>query len=184
MAHQDHSISHAMPPPTMPIDPTLSMYPSYYSYQPPPQHLPPHLSLPPSYSSPSSQGSDTIGTPPTSTEHMSFTANVNGKRPASLMAESNTEGWKKSRKEEDSESQSPLAEKDEGKTKPTRGSRFSQSSSCVIEMLIPYSSACTVCRRLKMKCVGAEQGPPCKRCLSGNHECIFEESNRGKRSSK
>ena len=44
--------------------------------------------------------------------------------------------------------------------------------------------ACTVCRRLKMKCVGAEQGPPCKRCLSGNHECIFEESNRGKRSSK
>ena len=35
-----------------------------------------------------------------------------------------------------------------------------------------------------MKCVGAEQGPPCKRCLAGNHECIFEESNRGKRSSK
>lgn len=45
-------------------------------------------------------------------------------------------------------------------------------------------SACTVCRRLKMKCVGAEQGPPCKRCLTGNHECVFEESNRGKRSSK
>lgn len=35
-----------------------------------------------------------------------------------------------------------------------------------------------------MKCVGAEQGPPCKRCLAGGHECIFEESNRGKRSSK
>jgi hypothetical protein len=33
-----------------------------------------------------------------------------------------------------------------------------------------------------MKCVGAENGPPCKRCLSGNHQCIFEESNRGKRS--
>ena len=47
-----------------------------------------------------------------------------------------------------------------------------------------FLRACTVCRRLKMKCVGAEQGPPCKRCLSGNHECIFEESNRGKRSSK
>lgn len=44
--------------------------------------------------------------------------------------------------------------------------------------------ACTVCRRLKMKCVGAEQGPPCKRCQTGNHECIFEESNRGKRSTK
>jgi hypothetical protein len=35
-----------------------------------------------------------------------------------------------------------------------------------------------------MKCVGAEQGPPCKRCIAGGHECIFEESNRGKRSSK
>jgi hypothetical protein len=35
-----------------------------------------------------------------------------------------------------------------------------------------------------MKCVGAEQGPPCKRCVAGNHECIFEESNRGKRTSK
>ena len=55
----------------------------------------------------------------------------------------------------------------ESKPKPTRGSR-----------------ACTVCRRLKMKCVGAEQGPPCKRCLASNHECVFEESNRGKRSSK
>lgn len=35
-----------------------------------------------------------------------------------------------------------------------------------------------------MKCVGAELGGPCKRCATGNHECIFEESNRGKRSSK
>lgn len=43
------------------------------------------------------------------------------------------------------------------------------------------SRACTVCRRLKMKCVGAENGPPCKRCLSGNHQCVFEQSNRGKR---
>ena len=32
-----------------------------------------------------------------------------------------------------------------------------------------------------MKCVGAENGTPCKRCLSGNHQCLFEESNRGKR---
>ena len=35
-----------------------------------------------------------------------------------------------------------------------------------------------------MKCVGAENGPPCKRCIAGRHQCIFEESNRGKRSSK
>ncbi|KAF8553698.1 kinase-like protein [Imleria badia] len=43
--------------------------------------------------------------------------------------------------------------------------------------------ACTFCRRLKMTCYGAEQGP-CKRCLAGNHECIFEGSNRGKPSAK
>lgn len=35
-----------------------------------------------------------------------------------------------------------------------------------------------------MKCVGAEHGPPCKRCQTGNHDCVFEESNRGKRSTK
>lgn len=51
-------------------------------------------------------------------------------------------------------------------------------------LLLTSPRACTVCRRLKMKCVGAEQGPPCKRCLASNHECVFEESNRGKRSSK
>ncbi|KAL7413695.1 fungal-specific transcription factor domain-containing protein [Mrakia frigida] len=55
-----------------------------------------------------------------------------------------------------------------GKVKPkaTRGSR-----------------ACTVCRKLKMRCF-SEEGPPCKRCKAGNHECVFEESNRGKKSSK
>jgi hypothetical protein len=35
-----------------------------------------------------------------------------------------------------------------------------------------------------MKCVGADNGLPCKRCITGKHQCIFEESNRGKRSSK
>ncbi|GAA5974497.1 hypothetical protein JCM11641_002056 [Rhodosporidiobolus odoratus] len=44
--------------------------------------------------------------------------------------------------------------------------------------------ACTVCRKLKMRCVGAEQGPPCKRCKNGGHECVFEESQRGKRSGR
>lgn len=89
-------------------------------------------------------------------------SNANGKRPAP----SGNDSRKKARKDDDSDVRSPTAEKEE-KAKPTRGSR-----------------ACTVCRRLKMKCVGAEQGPPCKRCQAGNHECIFEESNRGKRSSK
>ncbi|CAK5277496.1 unnamed protein product [Mycena citricolor] len=159
------------PSPPIPIDPTLSLYPSYYlppyGSQPPPQpphhpHIPPHhLSLPQNYSSPSSQGSDTIGTPPM----YSSSANGNGKRPASSMSQSNI---KKARNyDDDDEPLSPSAEKDEGKPKPTRGSR-----------------ACTVCRRLKMKCVGAEKGPPCQRCAAGNHECVFEESNRGKRSSK
>lgn len=37
-----------------------------------------------------------------------------------------------------------------------------------------------------MKCVTLPElkDGPCKRCQAGNHDCIFEESNRGKRSSK
>ncbi|KAJ7461651.1 fungal-specific transcription factor domain-containing protein [Mycena latifolia] len=166
LSHQEHSMSHHSmqppPSPSIPIDPALSLYPPYYHSYPPQhqQHVPPHLSLPHNYSSPSSQGSDTIGTPPM----YPSSANVNGKRPGSAVSNGTS---KKARKDDDDEPQSPMADKDEGKAKSTRGSR-----------------ACTVCRRLKMKCVGAEQGPPCKRCIAGNHECIFEESNRGKRSSK
>ncbi|KAF7440277.1 hypothetical protein PC9H_000621 [Pleurotus ostreatus] len=167
MSPQESSMSHSMQPPpspSIPIDPALALYPPYYSYQQQAQHIPHHLSLPPNYSSPSSNGSDTIGTPPI--EHMSFSSNGNGKRPASAAASNDSR--KKVRKDDDLDvARSPTIEKEEPKAKPTRGSR-----------------ACTVCRRLKMKCVGAEQGPPCKRCQSGNHECIFEESNRGKRSSK
>ncbi|CAA7270959.1 unnamed protein product [Cyclocybe aegerita] len=172
--HHDQSISSQSmqppPSPSIPIDPALALYPPYYNnYQQHPTHIPQHLSLPPNYSSPSSQGSDTIGTPPT--EHMyPSSSNMNGKRPASSLSNSTmNDSRKKPRKDDESDVTSPAAEKDEPtvKAKPTRGSR-----------------ACTVCRRLKMKCVGAEQGPPCKRCQTGNHECIFEESNRGKRSSK
>lgn len=54
---------------------------------------------------------------------MSYPSNINGKRPAALLADGNNDSWKKSRKEDDSESQSPLTEKEEGKAKPTRGSR-------------------------------------------------------------
>lgn len=46
------------------------------------------------------------------------------------------------------------------------------------------AKACTHCRRLKMRCVGAENGPPCERCKHTNNACIFEESHRGKRSGK
>jgi hypothetical protein len=89
--------------------------------------------------------------------------NGTGKRPAGTLS---SDSRKRSRKDDMEDSASTPVDKDEPKPKSTRGSR-----------------ACTVCRRLKMKCVGAEQGPPCKRCQAGNHECIFEESNRGKRSS-
>ncbi|TBU50302.1 fungal-specific transcription factor domain-containing protein [Dichomitus squalens] len=125
---------------------------------------PPHFTLPASLSSPSSHGSETVGTPPN--DVISLTSNGNGKRPAS--SNSVDSHNKRARQDNDEEAQSPSTEKgDEAKAKPTRGAR-----------------ACTVCRRLKMKCVGAENGPPCKRCQTGNHECIFEESNRGKRSTK
>ncbi|TIB81615.1 hypothetical protein E3Q22_00829 [Wallemia mellicola] len=46
------------------------------------------------------------------------------------------------------------------------------------------SRACLVCRRVKMRCIGASEGVKCKRCSNGGHECIFEESNRGRRSTK
>ncbi|KAJ7193876.1 fungal-specific transcription factor domain-containing protein [Mycena pura] len=167
LSPQDQLMSHSMQAPpspsstSIPIDPALSLHSPYYGSYPPQsqQYVPPHLSLAQSYSSPSSQGSDTVGTPP-----MYPSSNANGKRPASAVSNGVS---KRARNDEDDDARSPTAEKDEAKPKPTRGSR-----------------ACTVCRRLKMKCVGAEKGPPCKRCSAGNHDCIFEESNRGKRSSK
>ncbi|KAI0077103.1 hypothetical protein K474DRAFT_1621646 [Panus rudis PR-1116 ss-1] len=168
MAHQMHGSSSSS---SIPIDPALALYPpSYYSYsqQSQPQFAPQQLAIPPSLSSPSSQASDTVGTPPV--DSTAFAGpNVNGKRPSSSLASENTnDSRKKARQDDLGEGTSERGEKtEEVKAKPTRGSR-----------------ACTVCRRLKMKCVGAEQGPPCKRCQTGNHECIFEESNRGKRSTK
>ena len=172
MPQQGSSLPPSMQPnssSSIPIDPALAMYPSYYSqssYQAgPPPHLPQHLSMPPNYSSPSSQASESVvGTPPTESMYPSPS---NGKRPASAISNPGGEVKKKARKDDGADAHSPSLEKEEAKPKSTRGSR-----------------ACTVCRRLKMKCVGAEQGPPCKRCAAGNHECIFEESNRGKRTTK
>ncbi|PCH37919.1 hypothetical protein WOLCODRAFT_22945 [Wolfiporia cocos MD-104 SS10] len=155
----------------VPGDTSLQIYSSsYYPYQQHQHQLSaPHLNVP-NLSSPSSQASEPVATPPTDTPGTSG-ANANGKRTASPRGQS-ADARKKPRKEKDEdgdEAHSPAAEKGDEptKVKPTRGSR-----------------ACTVCRRLKMKCVGAENGPPCKRCQAGNHECIFEESNRGKRSTK
>lgn len=64
-------------------------------------------------------------------------------------------------------SQSADKENTTHKPKSTRGSR-----------------ACTNCHRLKMKCEGAENGGPCLRCARSGHECIFLESNRGRKSEK
>ncbi|KAK0519435.1 hypothetical protein OC842_007458, partial [Tilletia horrida] len=48
------------------------------------------------------------------------------------------------------------------------------------------SKACTNCRRLKMRCVPSDQegGHPCKRCLNSGGNCVFEASQRGKRTTK
>ncbi|KAH7889097.1 hypothetical protein F5I97DRAFT_1828349 [Phlebopus sp. FC_14] len=163
MDHQDYGISQPnMPPRRSPqIDPDLSLYPSYDPYQQPQQHTGHHLSLSKNLSSPSSQGSDTIGTPPT--ENMPYpSSNTNDKRPSSpLVGGLNDNSRKKAHTDDGTDGQSPSAEKEEPKPKSTRGSR-----------------------RLKMKCVVAEQGPPCKRCIAGNRECIFEESSRRRRSKR
>ncbi|KAJ8589697.1 hypothetical protein M405DRAFT_817576 [Rhizopogon salebrosus TDB-379] len=153
-----------MPPARSPqIDPALSLFPPYYYQQPQQQHMNQHFAVPQSLSSPSSQGSDTMGTPPT--DNIPYPGEAS-KRPSSSLVGAMGEGSRKKVRIDDSiDGQSPAADREEPKPKSTRGSR-----------------ACTVCRRLKMKCVGAEHGPPCKRCTTGNHECIFEESNRGKRS--
>ncbi|KAH9952175.1 hypothetical protein B0H21DRAFT_17239 [Amylocystis lapponica] len=156
--HAQHS-----PSPSVQIDPALSLYPQqYYPYQQSPQSMgPPPINVSGSYSSPSSH-SETIPTPPADQPTASTSSNANGKRPAT---NGSNPARKKSRKEDDGDEHETGHEKgDEPKAKSTRGSR-----------------ACLVCRRLKMKCVGAENGPPCKRCQAGNHECVFEESNRGKR---
>lgn len=127
MSHRDsmsHSQSMQPPPsPSIPIDPALSLYPPYYNYHQPQHHIPQHLSLPPpNYSSPSSQGSDTLGTPPT--EYMyPPSSNMNGKRPASSISNSTLDSRKKSKKDDESDTQSPSADKEETKAKPTRGSR-------------------------------------------------------------
>lgn len=82
------------------------------------------------------------------------------------------------------------------KPKLTRGSRlvfllhFNQINSFhSLRLTLPHRlsrRACTVCRRLKMKCIDAdlEEKRKCKRCRNGNLDCVFEESQRGKKSSR
>ncbi|KAF9532873.1 fungal-specific transcription factor domain-containing protein [Crepidotus variabilis] len=155
------------------IDPALALYPPYFpnqisrqqQHQLPQQQRLQHLTgFPEGYQS---SAADAIGALNMDQLHgQSPSSNSNGKRPSST-----TPGDSRKKARTDDEEHTPGTDKGEGadapKAKSTRGSR-----------------ACTVCRRLKMKCVGGENGPPCKRCQNGNHECVFEESNRGKRSTK
>lgn len=67
---------------------------------------------------------------------------------------------------------------------PTAASALAKSDTPLKPKSTRGSRACTVCRRLKMRCVDAENGPPCKRCRLGNHQCVFEESQRGKKGTK
>ncbi|KZS89974.1 hypothetical protein SISNIDRAFT_416396 [Sistotremastrum niveocremeum HHB9708] len=174
--HPQHP-QHAPHPPPQPqqhnpqqltIDPALAPWESYYPYQPQLPQSQQQPLAPPQHSDSPSEGSES---PSSQVEPSPKTSNPNGKRPATSQPSASS-SRKKPRKSAVDDDQGPTdslspGEKEEVKAKPTRGSR-----------------ACTVCRRLKMKCEGAENGPPCKRCLSGNHDCVFEESNRGKRTSK
>jgi len=102
------------PSPGVPIDPALAVYPPYYSNYHTSQQ---QISLPPNYSSPSSQGSEmehNYQSPP----------DFNGKRPSSSLSNSTmNDSRKKFRKDDESDTRSPNAEKEEVKPKSTRGSR-------------------------------------------------------------
>ena len=167
--------SRAMQPPQQ-IDPSLANQQGqgFYAYPPAGQFIQ-------GLSSPS--GSESVGTPSDTSFNLKRSSSVVGNN------EGGGSGTKRPRRDESGDQ---AAEK-EPKAKSTRGSRcvplFDPDSTLAPHSVLTIrfhasSRACTNCRRLKMKCVGAEQGPPCKRCQSSNHECIFEESNRGKRSNK
>lgn len=80
-------------------------------------------------------------------------------------AEEMVNGNKSGRKGK-TKNESAFKDDSDSKSKSTRGSK-----------------ACTVCRRLKMRCEPSPDGDQskCKRCRAGGHECIFEESQRGRR---
>ncbi|EIW71458.1 hypothetical protein TREMEDRAFT_67782 [Tremella mesenterica DSM 1558] len=74
-----------------------------------------------------------------------------------------------------------------GKGTPAGRKRSQKNSDSKKVKLTRGSRACIACRKIKMRCVPDESpGPngPCRRCKVGGHECVFEESNRGKRSTK
>ncbi|CAE6494613.1 unnamed protein product [Rhizoctonia solani] len=170
------------PPPPLPLDPTLvnqQLHPSAQGYGYPPGFNQPHQrasqvqfsmnqQFPPSQEP--DDGSDEDEEDGESDEEPAVNDDKGNKK------RTRTTGGGPAKKHKQSEGQDDEAE-DSGtplsavapKPKSTRGSR-----------------ACTNCRRLKMKCVGADKDleGKCDRCRTNNHECHFEESNRGKKPSK
>jgi hypothetical protein len=68
----------------------------------------------------------------------SSSSNLNGKRPSSSISNSTmNDSRKKARKDEGSDAHSPMADKDEVKAKPTRGSR------CVFFFLLQLGNLLT-----------------------------------------
>jgi hypothetical protein len=41
-----------------------------------------------------------------------------------------------------------------------------------------FPGACNHCRRMKMRCVGADD-PPCKRCRVTGEDCVMEKPRKG-----
>ncbi|KAF8607837.1 hypothetical protein BDV93DRAFT_467449, partial [Ceratobasidium sp. AG-I] len=188
---------HLMPPPPLPLDPALvgshhqlqnnshSPASAQYAYSPmfnqPPQQpvqpRPSQMQYPMNQSSQFAQSqdgddSDDDEEPSEDEQPVTGKGGKGGKkRPAAKTAGGSASKKAKQvvENDEDDDDESPApANGAQPKPKSTRGSK-----------------ACTNCRRLKMKCVGADQGSPkCDRCRLNGHECIFEESNRGKKPSK
>ncbi|KAG8747559.1 hypothetical protein FRC10_000695 [Ceratobasidium sp. 414] len=184
---------HLMPPPPLPLDPALvgphhlqtnahspSQGQSQYAYPPMfnQPHQPSAQSRQPAMPYPMNQFSNSTGTENGSDDDddpASDEEPVLDKRGGKKRAAKST-GGTASKKAKQSAAENEDDE-DDGSPAPTGGASTKPKAT-------RGSKACTNCRRLKMKCVGAERGPPCDRCRTNGHECIFEESNRGKKPSK
>ncbi len=189
-----HQHARAQLPPavnsSIPIDPSLAAsWPTYYAPYPPNPSLQAAQQLQAAHSAvlprpTSSTSSRPAESPQSQLDSGSLASNANGKRPAAPAVSSSRKKTRTLKSEGDDDAfddePSPTIDKDE-KSKPTRGTRH--VSPAPPDALLTSFRACTVCRRLKMKCIDANN-PPCRRCLNGNHECVFEESNRGKRNPK
>ncbi|KEP52395.1 fungal Zn(2)-cys(6) binuclear cluster domain protein [Rhizoctonia solani 123E] len=182
---------HLMPPPPLPLDPTLVNQQLHSSAQ--------GYAYPPGYNQPNTQSR---------TPQMQFAA-MNQQAhpfPQSQSQSQEPEDGSDEDEEEGESDEEPVGNDGKGNKKRTRPAsggpskkhKQSEGQDDDDESGTPLSTtaqkpkstrgsrACTNCRRLKMKCVGADKDAEgkCDRCRSNNHDCHFEESNRGKKPSK